>query len=125
MDLSEALGAASCACWVLVQAPQAWTNFQRGSVDGLSLAFLVIWIAGDSASLVGCLLLNQLPFQVRGSPVAKSERADPSRVLVHRSGLGIACAIRLLLASAARSASAFSRVEPCAPGEPSNCPRSE
>ncbi|CAG8661783.1 27560_t:CDS:2 [Dentiscutata erythropus] len=58
------LGFASIACWLCAQFPQIITNYRNKSVDGLSLLFLMNWLLGDLANLVGCILTKQLPFQV-------------------------------------------------------------
>lgn len=56
-------------------------NWQLQSCDGLSLPFLINWLAGrfnttapgadtaagDVTNLVGCVLTDQLPFQVRSN----------------------------------------------------------
>ncbi|CAG8684552.1 15370_t:CDS:2, partial [Dentiscutata heterogama] len=55
---------ASIACWLCAQFPQIITNYRNKSVDGLSLYFLMNWLLGDLANLVGCILTKQLPFQV-------------------------------------------------------------
>jgi hypothetical protein len=44
---STTAGCLSIVSWLFAQMPQIWKNYQRGSVDGLSLGFLAIWLAGD------------------------------------------------------------------------------
>lgn len=39
-------------------------HLPTGSVEGLALPFLFNWLCGDVTNLVGCLLTDQLPFQV-------------------------------------------------------------
>ncbi|KAJ2716728.1 putative vacuolar membrane transporter for cationic amino acids [Coemansia spiralis] len=59
--LSEVLGFVSFACWLMVLLPQLWLNYRRKSSDGLSLGFILMWLAGDFAdwygAYVGRLLL--------------------------------------------------------------------
>ncbi|KAI9007528.1 PQ loop repeat-domain-containing protein [Phycomyces nitens] len=57
------LGYMSMAFWFNAQLPQLITNYRKGSAEGLSLPFLFIWLLGDAANLIGCILTNQLPFQ--------------------------------------------------------------
>ncbi|KAI5841236.1 hypothetical protein BZA05DRAFT_413409 [Tricharina praecox] len=38
-------------------------NYRRGSVDGLSLGFLAIWLAGDICNLLGAIWTSQMWFQ--------------------------------------------------------------
>lgn len=55
-------------CWTrliwLCAYSQILTNIQSQSVDGLALPFLANWLFGDITNLVGCILTDQLPFQV-------------------------------------------------------------
>ncbi|ORX56306.1 hypothetical protein DM01DRAFT_1320506 [Hesseltinella vesiculosa] len=57
------LGYFSILFWLNAQLPQVVENYRRGSAQGLSFNFLSIWLAGDVANLIGCILTNQLPFQ--------------------------------------------------------------
>ncbi|CAO1617831.1 unnamed protein product [Parajaminaea phylloscopi] len=52
-EWSSVVGWISIACWVIVYTPQLKENYDRKSGDGLSLAFVVIWLAGDALNLVG------------------------------------------------------------------------
>lgn len=54
----------SIACWVVVFSPQIIENFRRGSADGLSLLFLVIWLAGDVFNIIGAVLQGVLPTMI-------------------------------------------------------------
>ena len=75
----------SIACWVIVFSPQIIVNvcclswwlgslcwhktnsypqFRRGSADGLSLTFLVIWLLGDVFNVLGAVLQGVLPTMV-------------------------------------------------------------
>lgn len=44
---STAAGIVSIISWLFAQMPQIWKNYRRRSVEGLSLGFLAIWLAGD------------------------------------------------------------------------------
>ncbi|RUS32126.1 PQ loop repeat-domain-containing protein [Jimgerdemannia flammicorona] len=57
------LGYTSICCWFNAQFPQIYENYKNGSVESLSLPFLINWMLGDLTNLTGCLLTNQLPFQ--------------------------------------------------------------
>lgn len=54
----------SIACWVVVFSPQIIENFRRGSADGLSLLFLVVWLAGDVFNILGAVMQGVLPTMV-------------------------------------------------------------
>ncbi|KAJ5512709.1 Aldolase-type TIM barrel [Penicillium fimorum] len=62
--LSGICGSISIACWVVVFSPQIIENFRRGSADGLSLIFLVIWLAGDVFNILGAVLQGVLPTMI-------------------------------------------------------------
>ncbi|CAA2969287.1 probable vacuolar amino acid transporter YPQ1 [Olea europaea subsp. europaea] len=55
-ELSFGFGLVSLVCWGLAEIPQIITNFRTKSSHGVSLLFLLTWIAGDIFNLVGCLL---------------------------------------------------------------------
>ncbi|XP_058777901.1 seven transmembrane protein 1 [Vicia villosa] len=55
-DISFTFGFISLVCWGVAEIPQIITNFRAKSSHGVSLAFLLTWIAGDIFNLVGCLL---------------------------------------------------------------------
>ncbi|XWS45362.1 hypothetical protein CRYUN_Cryun15aG0130400 [Craigia yunnanensis] len=55
-DFSFALGLTSLVCWGVAEIPQIITNFKTKSSHGVSLLFLLTWVAGDVFNLVGCLL---------------------------------------------------------------------
>ncbi|XP_031115048.1 probable vacuolar amino acid transporter YPQ1 isoform X1 [Ipomoea triloba] len=55
-DFSFVLGLVSLVCWGVAEIPQIVTNFRTKSSHGVSLLFLLTWIAGDIFNLVGCLL---------------------------------------------------------------------
>jgi len=54
----------SIACWVVVFSPQIVENFRRGSADGLSIVFLVVWLLGDLFNILGAVLQGVLPTMV-------------------------------------------------------------
>jgi hypothetical protein len=58
----------SIACWVVVFSPQIVENFRRGSADGLSLQFIIVWLAGDVFNILGAVLQGVLPTMVRPQP---------------------------------------------------------
>ncbi|KAL4581861.1 hypothetical protein LXL04_006395 [Taraxacum kok-saghyz] len=55
-ELSFGFGIASLVCWGVAEIPQIITNFRTKSSHGVSLLFLLTWIAGDIFNLIGCLL---------------------------------------------------------------------
>jgi len=62
--LSGICGSISIACWVVVFSPQIIENFRRGSAEGLSIVFLVIWLAGDVFNILGAMLQGVLPTMI-------------------------------------------------------------
>ncbi|PGH09415.1 hypothetical protein AJ80_07690 [Polytolypa hystricis UAMH7299] len=62
--LSGICGSISIACWVVVFSPQIIENFRRGSADGLSIVFLVVWLAGDVFNILGSVLQGVLPTMI-------------------------------------------------------------
>lgn len=63
--ISGITGSISIACWVVVFSPQIIENFRRGSADGLSVVFIVVWLLGDVFNIVGAVLQRVLPTMVR------------------------------------------------------------
>lgn len=61
VSLSGILGWISIATWVVVYSPQIFENFSLKSGEGLSIAFIVIWLAGDLCNLVGAWIAGLLP----------------------------------------------------------------
>ncbi|KNZ77501.1 hypothetical protein J132_05296, partial [Termitomyces sp. J132] len=49
------LGWVSIACWIIVYSPQIYENYSLQSGEGLSVVFVVIWLLGDLANLVGAI----------------------------------------------------------------------
>ena len=53
MDSSRASafsGIVSIGLWVIVYSPQIWLNYREKTGEGLSLAFIAIWLAGTLLS---------------------------------------------------------------------------
>lgn len=65
VDVSQILGSVSIATWVVVFSPQIIENFRRGSAEGLSIVFIVVWLAGDVFNILGAVLQGVLPTMVR------------------------------------------------------------
>lgn len=59
--ISGICGSISIACWIVVFSPQIYENFRRGSADGLSLQFIIVWLAGDVFNILGAMLQGVLP----------------------------------------------------------------
>ncbi|KAK7262825.1 hypothetical protein RJT34_30406 [Clitoria ternatea] len=55
-EISFSLGLISLVSWGVAEIPQIITIFCTKSSHGVSLAFLLTWVAGDICNLVGCLL---------------------------------------------------------------------
>ncbi|SCU81558.1 LAMI_0B06788g1_1 [Lachancea mirantina] len=63
-NVSGIAGSISIACWVIVFVPQIYENFYRRSADGLSMLFVVLWLAGDIFNLLGAMLQHLLPTMI-------------------------------------------------------------
>lgn len=48
----------------MVFSPQIVENFRRGSADGLSLQFIIVWLAGDVFNILGAALQGVLPTMI-------------------------------------------------------------
>jgi uncharacterized protein with PQ loop repeat len=62
--VSGICGSISIACWVVVFSPQIVENFRRGSADGLSLQFIIVWLLGDVFNILGAVLQGVLPTMI-------------------------------------------------------------
>ncbi|KEZ42448.1 Uncharacterized protein SAPIO_CDS5646 [Scedosporium apiospermum] len=62
--ISGICGSISIACWVVVFSPQILQNFQRGSTDGLSIQFLIVWLLGDVFNILGAVIQGVLPTMI-------------------------------------------------------------
>jgi len=49
---------------VVVFSPQIIENFRRNSAEGLSVVFIVIWLAGDIFNIIGSMLQGVLPTMI-------------------------------------------------------------
>lgn len=63
-NISGISGSISIACWVIVFVPQIYENFYRKSSEGLSLMFVILWLAGDVFNWVGAMLQHLLPTMI-------------------------------------------------------------
>ncbi|QRV77695.1 PQ-loop repeat-containing protein 1 [Ceratobasidium sp. AG-Ba] len=61
LEASNVLGWVSIACWIIVYSPQILENYRLKSGEGLSVAFVVIWLIGDLCNLFGGWLAGLLP----------------------------------------------------------------
>mmetsp|Transcript_19725 Transcript_19725/g.33881 ORF Transcript_19725/g.33881 Transcript_19725/m.33881 type:complete len:303 (+) Transcript_19725:91-999(+) len=57
------IGLSSIFFWLWCQMPQFFENWRNGNADALSPYFLLIWLLGDSANMIGAILTQQLPTQ--------------------------------------------------------------
>ncbi|GAA5814748.1 hypothetical protein MFLAVUS_008250 [Mucor flavus] len=57
-------GYLSIFCWLNAQLPQVIKNYRLRDADGLSFSFLTVWLTGDIANFIGCIITGQLPFQI-------------------------------------------------------------
>lgn len=62
--VSGITGSISLACWIIVFAPQIYENFRRKSSEGLSLLFIILWLAGDVFNVLGSVLQGLLPTMI-------------------------------------------------------------
>ncbi|KAI9635285.1 PQ loop repeat-domain-containing protein [Dioszegia hungarica] len=60
-QMSSIFGSMSVACWLVVYTPQIWENYQLKSGDGLSVAFVVLWLLGDLTGLLGAVMAKLVP----------------------------------------------------------------
>ncbi|KAK4123066.1 PQ-loop-domain-containing protein [Parathielavia appendiculata] len=62
--ISGICGSISIACWVVVFSPQIIENLRRGSAEGLSIQFIVVWLLGDVFNILGAVLQGVLPTMI-------------------------------------------------------------
>ncbi|TKA24629.1 hypothetical protein B0A50_06389 [Salinomyces thailandicus] len=62
--LSGICGSISIGCWIVVFSPQIIENFRRSSAEGLSIEFIIIWLAGDVFNILGAVLQGVLPTMI-------------------------------------------------------------
>lgn len=63
-DVSAISGSISIACWLFVSPPQIIENFRRRSAEGLSVAFIGIWLAADVFNILGTIIQGLLPTMI-------------------------------------------------------------
>ncbi|OBZ87402.1 putative vacuolar amino acid transporter YPQ3 [Choanephora cucurbitarum] len=63
-SFSLLFGYLSIFCWLNAQMPQVIKNYRRRDAEGLSFTFLTVWLTGDVANFIGCIITGQLPFQL-------------------------------------------------------------
>lgn len=54
--ISNILGSISLYCWIVVFLPQIYENYARGSSEGLSIDFIIIWLIGDIFNVLGSVM---------------------------------------------------------------------
>ncbi|ORY67314.1 PQ loop repeat-domain-containing protein [Pseudomassariella vexata] len=59
--LSGIFGSISLTAWICLLIPQLLTNYRAKSAEGLSMAFLAVWLFGDIANLSGALATGLAP----------------------------------------------------------------
>lgn len=62
--ISGITGSISIICWLVVYSLQFIENYRLQSGEGLSLSFLVIWLAGDILNVAGVILQHVLPTMI-------------------------------------------------------------
>lgn len=62
--VSGITGSILIACWIIVFMPQIYENFVRKLSEGLSLTFIVLWLAGDVFNVLGAVLQHVLPTMI-------------------------------------------------------------
>ncbi|KLU82940.1 hypothetical protein MAPG_02007 [Magnaporthiopsis poae ATCC 64411] len=58
--LSGVFGSISLTAWICLLLPQLITNYKAQSADGLSMAFLFVWLLGDVANLLGTAMVSDM-----------------------------------------------------------------
>ncbi|OAQ68482.1 PQ-loop-domain-containing protein [Pochonia chlamydosporia 170] len=59
--LSGIFGSVSLTAWICLLLPQLIANYKAKSADGLSMAFLIVWLLGDVSNLIGALFTKLAP----------------------------------------------------------------
>ncbi|ODV59156.1 Ypq2p ASCRUDRAFT_77250 [Ascoidea rubescens DSM 1968] len=62
--ISYSFSVLSLTFWLIAQLPQQIKNYKLKSVDAISPFFLLNWFLGDFFNFLGCILTDQLPFQL-------------------------------------------------------------
>lgn len=63
-DLSGVFGSISLTAWICLLLPQLIQNYKTQSAEGLSMAFLFVWLLGDITNLSGALWTGLAPTAV-------------------------------------------------------------
>lgn len=63
-ELAAPVAAVSIASWILVYSPQLYETWARQSGDGLSVTFIVIWLAADALNGIGAFQQKLMPSMV-------------------------------------------------------------
>ena len=74
----------SIACWIVVFTPQIIVNFRRASAEGLSIVFLVVWLAGDVFNVLGAVLQGVLPTMASSISVVSLPRSSLRLPCIYR-----------------------------------------
>ncbi|KAI9701606.1 MAG: hypothetical protein M1836_001662 [Candelina mexicana] len=61
LQLMFSVGSISLASWIFLSVPQLVENYNRGSADGVSLAFLTVWFVGDVTNFCGAVWAGLVP----------------------------------------------------------------
>ncbi|KAA6410393.1 MAG: vacuolar membrane PQ loop repeat protein [Lasallia pustulata] len=59
--VSGVLGSVSLASWIVLLVPQLVGNYRSKSAEGISLAFLTVWLVGDVANFLGAVWAGLVP----------------------------------------------------------------
>ncbi|KAH7316456.1 PQ-loop protein [Stachybotrys elegans] len=62
--LSGVFGSISMTAWICLLIPQLIANYKAQRADGLSMAFLIVWLLGDATNLIGALFTRLAPTAV-------------------------------------------------------------
>lgn len=63
-EISSITGWMSIACWIVVYTPQIYENWVMASGEGLSVAFISLWLLGDITNLLGGIMAHVLPTMI-------------------------------------------------------------
>ncbi|OAA48604.1 vacuolar membrane PQ loop repeat protein [Metarhizium rileyi] len=75
--LSGIFGSISLTAWICLLLPQLIANYKAKNADGLSMAFLIVWLLGDVSNLVGKSISQPLHRSNRCRPAPKVELRPP------------------------------------------------
>lgn len=83
--VSGVFGSISLTAWICLLLPQLITNYKTKSAEGLSMAFLIVWLLGDIANLLGRYILYFLDTFVPSRSVPEGSYAF--KLLLTKSAL--------------------------------------